>query len=182
MAKRLNENVMDEIVTRVLFYGEKQQDVARSVHYADATVSRLVRVFKYVRDQKWDELIHMAEKRAAHPDMVKWAARRLNVTPPIEQIEALYEAAAEEEKNGNSPQPTVVAYQSQNEDLCLFKILQALNNIDEHLVQLMDVVIPKYVSDLKDNANVNTDVLNKSMQACVHYLDGIRCNTRKRGL
>ena len=46
----------------------------------------------------------------------------------------------------------------------------------------MDVVIPKYVGDLKDNLNVNADVICERLKSCEDKLDDIKANTRKRGL
>ena len=186
---------MEAIVTRVMVYGESIQKAAEATGFSTETVSRLIIVFTLVRDQQWDKLITRVEKLNATPAMINWAARKLGVNPPMDKIEAASKRAQaiktqkykQQEEALKEVRPEIVkTLQAEalgyNEDLYLSKILMALNSIDEHLVQLMDVVLPKYVADLKDNANANGDAINSSVQTCVHYLDGIRCNTRKRGL
>ena len=46
----------------------------------------------------------------------------------------------------------------------------------------MDVVIPKYVGDIKDNLNANFDVLNQSMKGCEDKLEAVKIALRKRGM
>lgn len=197
MPKKLNDTTMEKIISFMMVYNWTQVNTAKEVGFSTDTVRRVCKAFRLVRDQKWEEIVQEIWRSEINPDMVKFSARKLCIGYPEDLIDSEYElfraSAGQKYKKQNKEEPaaeekpetvkTIQAeMQSYNEDLYFAKILQALNNIDKHLVQLMDVVIPKYVSDLKDNANVNTDVLNKSMQACVHYLDGIRCNTRKRGL
>ena len=195
MAKKFPETAMEAIVTRVMVYGESIPKAAEATGFSTETVSRMVIVFTLVRDQQWDKLITRVEKLNATPAMINWAARKLGVNPPMDKIEAASKRAQaiktqkykQQEEALKEVRPEIVkTLQAEalgyNEDLYLSKILMALNSIDEHLVQLMDVVLPKYVADLKDNANANGDAINSSVQTCVHYLDGIRCNTRKRGL
>ena len=53
---------------------------------------------------------------------------------------------------------------------------------NELLEQLFDVVIPKWTSDIKDNVNVNSDLQNQTLKRIEDKLEGIKINTRKRGL
>ena len=64
----------------------------------------------------------------------------------------------------------------------LGQIKAALDKQNELLESLLDVVIPKYVGDLKDNINVNCDVLNQSAKSCDDKLEAIKLAFRKKGL
>ena len=59
------------------------------------------------------------------------------------------------------------------------RLLEEIQKQNELLAQLLDVVIPKYVSDIKDNINANSDA---QTQALKPILETIATNTRKRGL
>lgn len=53
---------------------------------------------------------------------------------------------------------------------------------NELLESLIDVVIPKYVVDIKDNINANSDVLNHTGLECADKLEAMKLALRKRGL
>lgn len=69
-----------------------------------------------------------------------------------------------------------------NDAVYFIRILEELHQQNEYLKDLLDVVLPKYVSDLKDNLNANADVIGQDLRGCLEELKAIRCNTRKRGL
>ena len=71
--------------------------------------------------------------------------------------------------------------EKQNEILYFCKILEALAKQNELIEQLMDVVIPKWAGDMKDNINANFDILTKQMKGCEEKLEKVCYNTRKRG-
>lgn len=66
-------------------------------------------------------------------------------------------------------------------ELYLVKLIEALVKQNELLEQLMDVVLPKYICDLKDNLNANTDLISERLKNCESRLEKIAVNTRKRG-
>lgn len=69
-----------------------------------------------------------------------------------------------------------------NDALYFIRILEELHEQNQLLRDLLDVVIPKWAGDLKDNQNANSDVLCGILKEQGQALDAIRCNTRKRGL
>jgi len=69
-----------------------------------------------------------------------------------------------------------------NTALYMIKLLEAVNKQNELLEQLYDVVIPKWTGDMKDNVNVNADMLNQSLKRIDDKLEAIKINVRKRGL
>ena len=64
----------------------------------------------------------------------------------------------------------------------MIKILERLAKLEEEHEQLMDVVIPKYFNDLKDNINANTDVTCERLKEIALILEKIAKNTRPRGM
>ena len=99
----------------------------------------------------------------------------------IEKRRAEYakKKAADSESHDPVPSP---APQEENNRLFFIKMLEHMAKMNELMEQLMDVVIPKYVGDLKDNANANADVICERLKSCEDKLEAIKANTRKRGL
>ena len=69
-----------------------------------------------------------------------------------------------------------------NDALYFIRILEELHELVQLQRDLLDVVIPKWAGDLKENQNANSDVLAGLLKEQGQALDAIRCNTRKRGL
>ena len=80
------------------------------------------------------------------------------------------------------PEPKPEPKKEDNTGLYLIKLLEAVNRQNELLEQLYDVVIPKWVGDMKDNVNCNSDVLSQSLKRIDDKLEAIKINVRKRGL
>lgn len=106
--------------------------------------------------------------------------------PPAEQAPSL---AQEEQRAGQAAAPTgagkaeeAPAKPAGNDALYFIRILEELHEQNQLLRDLLDVVIPKWAGDLKDNQNANSDVLAGLLREQGQALDAIRCNTRKRGL
>jgi len=71
---------------------------------------------------------------------------------------------------------------AENERVFTLKMLEYIAKTNELLEQLMDVVMPKYCGDLKDNVNANCDIICERLKSCEDKLEAIKANTRKRGL
>ena len=90
--------------------------------------------------------------------------------------------AEKESAPEQSPEPQPEPKKEDNTGLYLIKLLEAVNRQNELLEQLYDVVIPKWVGDMKDNVNCNSDVLSQSLKRIDDKLEAIKINVRKRGL
>jgi hypothetical protein len=128
-----------------------------------------------------------------------WAGEKLNVEIP-HYLEEVYEkrkadkAAEKAQKRQQAEQPKAAPVsepepipepepkKEDNTGLYLIKLLEAVNKQNELLEQLYDVVIPKWTGDMKDNVNVNADMLNQSLKRIDDKLEAIKINVRKRGL
>jgi len=199
MSKKLSEQQMESIVTRVFVYSEKRSSVAKDLNVSENVISNLLTAFTLVRDRNFDELLSRINRGNAYPSHIDWAARRLNVEYPKKEIEEAYrnrlnrddarrrarigEAQNDsEEVAQESVQEEKKTTVAANENLFLVKIIEALNTQNELLEQLMDVVMPKYCGDMKDNINTNTDVICERIKNCEQSLEKIAYNSRKRGL
>ena len=198
MGKKLTEQQMESIVTRVFTYSESRTAVAKDLKVSENVISNLLTAFTLVRDRNYEELISRINRGNAYPSHIDWAARRLNVEYPKKEIEEAYRnrlnrddarrrarstaQSDSEEVAQESMQEKKKATAAANENLFLVKILEALHTQNELLTQLMDVVMPKYCCDMKDNINTNTDVICERIKNCEQSLEKIAYNSRKRGL
>lgn len=200
--RKLTNEDYSAIITRKLVYGQNTSSVARDVGVSDKTVKVVTQAFSLVRDKDFDAIIAAVDYNGVTPMMVEWAARELKTAAPMDEINAAYERRLKRNRDRNKENAmkrdneaeTVEEIveekeerksetkEEKNEKLYMLKILEALAAQNELLEQLLDVVIPKYVSDMKDNLNANTDVICERLKNCEQSLDAIRCNSRKRGL
>ncbi len=206
MKRKLTEEDFSNIITRKLVYKQSNGKIAQEVGVSEKSVKVTVRAFQLVRDDLFDELVYSVEHDSITLKMIDWAARELHKKVPKEELQKAYErrlehnrrltenrekAAASEAteladcaitKAMLAPGAVVEEKKTQNDALYMIKILEALNKQNELFEQLLDVVMPKYASDIKDNLNANTDVICERLKNCETSLDKIACNSRKRGL
>jgi len=185
--KRIDEKLFDEIITRHFAYGQTAQSVADALGVSRKSVLNICRVFRYVRDNEFDKLAQMIPgDNSMSEKSINLAAQKLGVTVPSSVLEAFEQRSIRreqtEQKVEQKDEVKEQIVEKKNDALYMIKILEALNKQNELLEQLMDVVIPKYVSDMKDNVNANADVICERLKNCEQSLDAIRCNSRKRGL
>ena len=186
--KRIDEKTFNEIITRSFACGQTAQFVADSLGVSRKSVLNTCRVFRYVRDNEFDKLAKMIPgDNSMSAKSINLAAQKLGVTVPSSVLEALEKKKSNhreqtEKKNEQKEEVKEQSVEKKNDAIYMIKILEALNKHNELLEQLMDVVIPKYVNDVKDNLNANTDVICERLKNCEQSLDKIACNSRKRGL
>ena len=161
------------ITNRGLGYSTDQS--AEDIGVSRTSVSSILRVFDEVRAENWGAVSGELTKQHATFALVEWAAERLGKEIPGKLTGAVPEDNAPAE-NGSG------ATAGPNDGLYFIKILEALNKQNEFLEQLIGVVIPKYVCDVKDNANANGDAAMEILKSISTNMDAIRCNTRKRGM
>ena len=187
----MTESQMEEIVTRVLVYGETPKNVADSLGMTSQAINSLLRTFELVRAQNWDTICERLRKNTSALPHVKWAAKKFYYDIPANLMKRMEEAYSDYAKWRKEMIGPAVTIESEhvlcekpldNTALCMCKVLELLAKQNELLEQLMDVVLPKYVSDIKDNVNANADVLCDHLKTCEQAMEKIVCNTRKRGL
>lgn len=191
--KKIDQSIFNQTIARKFLFGQQSKDIAEQLEVSPYVVSRMTRIYESVRDQDWDLAIKIVTQQSVGLEPFKWAAESFGIQIP-DSIEAAYNGAREK-KNALYPSKKAIPEEADkipvdapaevtagNEAVYLIRILEELHTHNELMKDLLDVVIPKYVADLKDNMNANTDVVTERLKNMEQALDGIRCNVRKRGL
>lgn len=161
----------NEIRTANMISKAPQSETLARLVYKAAGVDFPEETVRKVQEEKARAKEIAKEKEAAEP--LFYVEERKE--EPVE--EATHEAEA-------VTAPYIVQHKPQGQDggLYLAKLLETLAQTNELLEQLMDVVLPRYAGDIKDNINANSDVLTQQMKSCGEALNRLVINTRKRGL
>lgn len=198
---KLREAEFDKIITDRLIFNRKNEDIANDIGCGISTVTAVTQMFKLVRAQDFEHIKAIMKTNSGRLGQLKWAAKKLNVEIPDDVVSAREEHLAkqqaqrdmtldefmkaqppEESKEVIEELKTAPVIAEKNDALYFIKILEALNKQNELLEQLCDVVLLHWMNDMKDNVNANTDVVCERLKNMEQSLDGIRCNTRKRGM
>ena len=207
--KRITEQQFETIITDHIF-GKSNVNLARENNCDGDTIDRIITSFNIVKESDWDKAERFV-KAGRTLRYLEWSANRMNKVIPQNVYDAyretrdnwktkytkdrheqlvMEEPVKEEDLvvlskhladkvEGHIIRATDI--EKQNEALYFCKILEALAKQNELLEQLMDVVIPKWTGDIKDNINANFDILTKQMKGCEEKLEKVCYNTRKRG-
>ena len=187
----------EKVITDRLVFGKPVKQITTELECSSTFVFNVVSVFNATKEQDWNRAQALIANQAVPLMAFEWAAERLNVTlPPI--LSQVYEERKarirERDKKktelirkleSNPAESETTASESSKPDnsaLYMIKLLEAVNRQNELLEQFMDVVLPKNVQDLKDSINANSDMLRDGIKDCKDALEGIKINTRKRGL
>ena len=189
----------EKIITDRLVFGKPIKQITAELECSNTFVFNVVNVFNATKEQDWNRAQALIANQAVPLMAFEWAAERLGVKlPPI--LSQVYEERkarirerdraktqqkkddVQPEEQPQKPECEQKAEKSDNTGLYLIKILETLAKQNELLEQLMDVVIPKNVQDVKDSLNANSDMLRDGIKDCKDTLEGIKINTRKRGL
>lgn len=187
MRRVMNEEDYEKIITGKLIFNKTATQIAEELGVGETSVFNVAGAFATVQHKDWPKAIVLIRDKGYSVAMFQWACKRLGYEMPRELQQAADERAEEirkkyVQKQAVQKQVEQKSEPSKNDGICMLKILEALNEQNELLRSLIDVVIPKYVVDMKENNNVNADMLNQSLKACQDKLEGIQVNTRKRGL
>ena len=198
--KKLNKEIFDKVIDAAFLYGKNSNQAAQIAGITQRTAMGIITGFQLMRDGKLDELKEQAESRyIITVPVLTLAAEKIGCPVPEDIVQVVKDRDAERVRKQKAnrkpelieepaPEPTAVMtvkpveIQQANDTLYFIRILEELHQQNELLKDLLDVVIPKYVADLKDNLNANSDSIFGKVDSCASALDAIRCNTRKRGL
>lgn len=181
---RLSKEEMEGIVYKRNVFHSPISELSVMYNRSDTTISACLKAFDLVRDAAWEEAAHAIGEKSIPNYMLQWAAEYLNAIVP-DAVNEAYKRTLEKQRAERAalkkPQNETAPIKQDNDKLYFIKILEALIKQNELLESLIDVVIPKYVCDLKDNLNVNTDILSEHSKKQSNLLEAIKVNTRKRG-
>ena len=197
--KRLTREEFDKVVEQVFVLGRNNSQASKVAGVSEFTVRAIRKTFTLLRDGDTDGLLDaVTNGPVISKTVVQLASEKIGCEVPenalkiidqrfasikqrrkkeygLELVEEQPTPPAEEQKK-ETEQPRV------NDPVYFIRILEELHEQNELMRQLLDVVIPHYVADLKDSLNANSDVIGKDVRDCLEELKAIRCNTRKRGL
>lgn len=201
--KLMNSEKYEKIVTDRLVFGKPAKQIAAELGIGETAVFTALSAFNDVKEQNWSHALAMLTNQNVRIGLFEWASERLGIELP-ESLKAAYNQRLVKmaqlnrerrarQKDGEAPEPAEEPEEEpkpeppkpekpDNTSLYLLKMLEAINQQNELLSQLMDAVIPKYVADLKDNVNANCDSLFNQIKDNGEKLEAVKINTRKRGL
>lgn len=203
MGKKIKEADFERIVTQFFVFSLKKTQIAAELGLSDTAVGCVVNTFQLVKKGNVDAIIANVRAGTSYPSCIYWAARKLGIDMPHEQIDEAYQYRLDlvrerkmmrAEKNQISIEKTEeppkeepverapeMRIEQHNESLFLDTLYDAITEQNALLTRLIETVLPSCISDIKDNINVNCDILAERLAKCEQYLDNIRFNTRKRG-
>lgn len=198
--KLMNTADYEKIVTDALVFGKPVKQIAVELERKDTVVFNVLNAFNATKEQDWDRAVTLLTTQNFPLSVFTWAGDKLGIAlPPT--LEVAYKQRCEraaamsrdryaKQKAEKEPAPVQTPEplpesepkKEDNTGLYMIKLLEAVNRQNELLEQLYDVVIPKWTGDMKDNVNVNADMLNQSLKRIDDKLEAIKINVRKRGL
>lgn len=202
----------DEIRDAILFQSEtmgiRQNEVAANCKTSTATVYNCCLFFKAAKSGGFEAVMEILN-RGGDPGtpLVMWALKRAQITLTKEQNEELKALMTKKRMRVNKNKKTIKEEVPPNVEVVVKEEPQAEKNNDVvafmKLVQEMEVLtnqnkviietlrtgfeqiadaIAALASDVKDNANLNSDLVCERLKEQTDILNGIKVNTRKKGL
>ena len=188
-----------ETIRTIMRMGDRQMEpnVIRDITNEDINkVTAVLIMHRYMKAGNWRLILEQFAKKDIREEWITVCSEEMQVIIPgmvraqIRDIAAgkpWPDKTAEEKPDGETPAEapaSVVPVEDhwKEEKLLLGQIVAALTAQNELLTQLIDTVLPRYVGDLKDNVNVNADLLAQRAKGCEDKLESIKLGMRKRGM
>lgn len=191
MRKAFTDLDYESIISSRLIFNKPIPEIAKEMDCGETVIYNVGAIFKCVQQKDIDRACDMIRKGYS-ADCFQWAYRRLGFEVPKQVFAAIEErkeinrqqnlAAVAKKEAAEKPVEPEKKPEQKNDAIYFCKLLEAVNKQNELLTQLMDVVIPKWVGDMKDNVNANSDMLQKQLKDIGDKAEGIKINTRKRGI
>ena len=191
--RKITDETYEKIVTQKQVFQKSSEKISEELGVSRNTVDTVCYAFSDVRDENWEHAASLLTNQSIPFSLFQWAADRLGKElPPM--LEEAYqkgrERIAEKRKgwkNGDTvkeeaPAPVPVPDHWAEEKLLLGLILTELKKNNELFEQLYDVVFPKWAGDIKDNNNVNHDLINQSLKRIEDKVEAIKINFRRKGM
>lgn len=192
----MDDAKLNAMLCDILLFKTTSREVAQKYGVSTATVSRFRRVYAFVEKEEWDELKKLAKQENGVRGFMSWSAERLGKAIPADfwpVKEAVKEEPPAEEQKTEAPrqaaadgQNTALVISSllsmiEKQNLLLSQMAKESREQTELMTQLLDTVLPHWVTDLKECINTNADLVCTQLDESKKLLDAVKCNTRRRG-
>lgn len=157
MAVKLEEKIMDAIISDYYLFGKSQAQIANDHQVGETSVLNTIRTFEAVKKEDWNEVIRLRTVGAS-AWTIRWAAMRTS-----KELPKGVEAAISNKRTAAPVEQKPEANKS-NENIYLIRVLEELAKQNELMQQLIDVVIPKYTEDLRNATMKNAVILCNKFQ------------------
>lgn len=192
MARKLTSNDWDAILLNRA-YGMSNTKSAEKLGIGSNSVNAALMAFDAVKEEDWAKCCNLIVTYSLGLEVFNWAAQKTGKSIP-QIIPQAYEKYIDDKRKKNLAEIKAKEHVEKSAtapdggvDQDAIKILMSQlvaeqKKTNELFESLLDVVIPKYVADLKDNINANSDVINQTTKNCADTLDALKLAVRKRGL
>ena len=195
MKQKIRKDTIKKIISDKVVFNMTIRDLAEENGISTATATRVLQMYKLVSSEDWDSVREAIKSETQNKGYY---------AEPIAEIigkmipEDCY-PKKEEPKPEPKQEPVKANMDGENSALFLTQLMQAqldaqtkqklfnqeilvaIKKQNELLESLLDVVFPHWFADLKDNVNTNSDLVCERLKEICQTLDGIKCNTRRRG-
>ena len=191
--RKITDETYEKIVTQKQVFQKTSEKISEELGVSRNTVDTVCYAFTDVRDENWEHAASLLTNQSIPFSLFQWAADRLGKElPPM--LEEAYQKGREriaERRKGwkggdtakeEAPAPAPVPDHWAEEKLLLGLILAELKKNNELFEQLYDVVFPKWAGDVKDNVNVNNDLVNQTLKRIEDKLEAIKIGVRRKGM
>lgn len=170
-------------------FGMSNTKSAEKLGISATSVGAYLQAFDAIKDEDWAKCCNLIVSYNIGIEFFNWAAQKQGKTvPPI--LLSAYEKYKDDRRKKNieaakakeNDKQTPAAQGGDELKILVSQLLAEQRKTRELLETLIDVVIPKYVIDLKENINVNCDVINKTNLESQEKLEAIKLGFRKKGL
>lgn len=186
----------DKILFDVTVLGVSMADEAKALGIVPQSVNATLQTFNLVKAGDWNTIREAYKTSKKGINCLEWAISRANATPPIGFVDELT-AIQKNLRFGQAkpadlePVKPALPDPTPNDALVWVKVLEGLAGLCKGQAALIEAVqtlsdelqdsLAALASDLKDNANVNGDLVCQRLKEANDTLNGIKMNTRRKG-
>ena len=183
MPRKFNADTYERIITERLVFGKSSKAIADELGAGRSSVDAIVYGFNAVKAGDWDKVCGMIESNACAFSYIQWAAQKCGTEIPdmVVQAQENRYKPKQDPPPAQAPAPAAAPDHWEEEKLLLQTLIGAVKQQNELLEQLYDVVLPKWVGDIKDNVNINSDQQTQALKRIEGLVEAVKINTRRRG-
>lgn len=170
----------DQIVMNATAFGMSMKENAAATGWTESAVSVVLNTLDMVKQEAWEKLAYKVMTSGYGVPCIEWAADRTRKNVPESIYDAVKKRAASPTGKVPAPKP-VPEPDDPNNDAFYVNVLTTLNAIQQSNIAIIDA-LSALAADLKDNRNINTDLVCQQLKNIARDVETLKNNTRKKGL